>query len=200
MLQHIKRSSTVLLGVIENLITAAEMERGRLEYGSEVLDPVRLLQDACDRHRPSAVAKGVALHLSWGVDHEIPLMVQGDPRRYRHIFDHLIANAVKFTQRGEVVVEAHTIGDVFRLRITDTGIGMDQAAIDGLGVAFTQAFTRVMRRRYGGCGLGLAIVRHLIADQGGVFAIRSRPDHGTTVEIALPLTQAGIAEEFDDPA
>ena len=202
MLREVERSSLVLLRVVEDLITASDIDRGCLEFDGQPMDPCQVLREVCDRHRPASVAKGVPLLLEVTVPDGMP-MVLGDPRRTAQILEHLVINAVKFTGAGKIHITAclqeEPVGPLFRLAITDTGVGMTPAAIAALGVAFSQGFTRIMIRRHGGCGLGLAIVQHLVTDLGGTFAVRSTLGLGTTVEIAFLLAYGGIAEEFASP-
>src|SRR6185437_14785691 len=121
----------------------------------------------------------------------------GDPLRVRQILMNLIGNAVKFTERGRVVVEA-LIESVapdrttVQLSVSDTGIGMDAATVGKIFDPFTQA-DESTSRRFGGSGLGLAICRELAELMGGRITVESTPGVGSTFRVLLPL-ELGAAQ------
>ena len=143
---------------------------------------------------PQAQAKGVELTLF--VDDSVPGTLRGDEHRVRQVLTNLLANAIKFTDVGEVSVrvEAERPDDGhahLRVQVGDTGIGIAPQQLAQLFEPFTQADTSTTRR-FGGTGLGLAISRRLVAMMGGELTAESEPGHGSTFrfEIALVVVDA----------
>src|SRR6185503_14044746 len=123
--------------------------------------------------------------------------------RIRQVLMNLVGNAVKFTERGEVVVRADveaTGGDgaTVRLTVADTGIGMDATALSKIFEPFAQA-DETTTRRFGGTGLGLAICRELADLMGGRITVESQPGVGSTFQLALPFTLGDAIAPRDPP-
>ena len=192
------RSGTALLQVINDILDFSKIEAGKLEIERADFDLRATLDDVTDllAHR----ARGKALALDCRVGADVPACVRGDAMRLRQILLNLIGNAVKFTESGGVVVEAHwrqadtepaarAPGDACTLEfsITDSGIGIPREAIDGLFQAFNQVDGSTTRR-YGGTGLGLVICKQLVELMGGEIGVSSTPGQGTTFRFTLPFT------------
>ena len=129
---------------------------------------------------------------------DVPEQLRGDPGRFGQIITNLGANAVKFTDRGEVVVQAAlqaaTATDVvLRIDVSDTGVGIDSTTREQLFDAFTQADPSTTRR-HGGTGLGLAISRELVEALGGEIWLTSEPGQGSTFSFTVRL---GTVESTD---
>ena len=142
--------------------------------------------------RPAANDKGLQFRVRAATD--LPQWLTGDAVRIEQILHNLLNNAVKFTSSGsvELALEATAAGDglvTLTLRISDSGIGMDQGAIDRLFQSFTQADSSITRR-FGGTGLGLAICRRLVELMGGAIAVSSSPGSGSSFSVTLPLPLA----------
>ncbi len=151
--------------------------------------------------RPQATAKD--LKLDYRIDPELPFALRGWPHQLRQILTNLVANAVKFTDKGRisVVVDAIAVDSAkaaFSLSVRDEGIGVPAEAQEKIFDLFTQADGAVTRR-YGGTGLGLAIVKQLVELMGGNVALTSAPGKGSTftVELAFAREPEPTPDSFD---
>src|SRR3954451_2506538 len=158
------RSGETLLTVINDILDFSKIEAGKLELDMHDFDLREAVEDVCEMLAPQAHGKGLEL-MAW-IDDDVPATVNGDRARLRQVLTNLVANAVKFTERGEVAVRVRLArrGDaeaVVRFDVVDTGIGIAPAAMDRLFESFSQADTSTTRR-YGGTGLGLTISRQLV--------------------------------------
>ncbi len=188
------RSGESLLEIINDILDFSKIEAGKLELALTDFTLRGVVEDTLELLAPRAHEKG--LELSFHEVPGLPAMVHGDPLRLRQVLTNLIANAIKFTERGEVVVElqlgeaaagSRDIGLVFTVR--DTGIGIDADTLPRLFSAFTQA-NGGMSRRYGGTGLGLAISKQLIELMGGDIVVKSQPGIGSQFIVHVPVKPA----------
>ncbi|SDG98108.1 Signal transduction histidine kinase [Pseudomonas flavescens] len=186
-------STEHLLKVINDILDFSRIERGALELELISFNLSALLKTALQAFQHSAQQRGLALRLELA-DALPSLQVQGDPTRLRQILVNLIGNALKFTERGEVRVEAHwqaLDNQVlwFTCRVHDTGIGISSERLETMFDAFQQADNSISRR-YGGTGLGLPIARTLAERMGGTLKAESEPGRGScfTLEIPLPFS------------
>lgn len=186
-------STEHLLKVINDILDFSRIERGALELELISFNLPALLKTALQAFQHSAQQRGLALHLELGAALS-SLQVQGDPTRLRQILVNLIGNALKFTERGEVRVEAHwqaLDNQVlwFTCHVHDTGIGISRERLETMFDAFQQADNSISRR-YGGTGLGLPIARTLAERMGGTLKAQSEPGRGScfTLEIPLPFS------------
>jgi cell cycle sensor histidine kinase DivJ len=116
----------------------------------------------------------------------------GDPRAFKQIMLNLVANAIKFTERGgAVTVSAGVDGARLVIHIADTGVGIADDDLKRIGDPFFQAGT-TYQRRHEGTGLGVSIVKSLVALHGGEVTVQSKVDEGTTFTVALPLTPPAV--------
>ena len=178
---HIKRASTSLLGILSDLLDYAKTDAGQL-----VLEHVPLQLDAtlggiAVLSAPDAWARGI--ETVFAVAPDVPRVLRGDPTRLEQVLLNLVGNAVKFTERGEIVlsvaVAARSPGRVrLRFAVRDTGIGIAQEDQARLFEPFTQGDSAT-GRKYGGVGLGLSIARRLVALMGGSLAVESSPGRGS---------------------
>jgi PAS domain S-box-containing protein len=187
-----RESAQALLRIIDDVLDFSKIEAGRLELESTAFSLSGLIESAISTFRPQAAAKGLALEASIDAGSDDALV--GDPTRVRQILFNLMSNAVKFTERGGVVVRAGTapLGNG-RTRVTlaviDTGIGLDDAQRRRLFQPFGQADSSTTRR-FGGTGLGLSIVRRLAQLMGGDVTVASTPEAGATFTVSLNLEAA----------
>ncbi len=178
----IRSSAESLLGVINDILDFSKIEAGKLELEVVDFDTRPSIDEAADLLAARAHTKGLELVVA--VDTDVPGALRGDPGRIRQVLLNLLANAVKFTDRGEIVVRcsvASRHGDdvLIRFEVQDTGIGIEPQFQHHLFESFTQADGSTTRR-FGGSGLGLAIARQLAELMGGEIGVDSVPGQGST--------------------
>jgi signal transduction histidine kinase len=186
-LDVIRRSTTRLHALVEDLLLMAQIEAKRIELTLAPVDVQALAMRSIESARPAATEKGVTLELV--ADH--PPEVLADGVRIAQVIDNLVSNAVKFTNQGgrvTVTVQADDGGDGLRLTVADTGIGIP---LEEHGQIFSRFFRASTATRHAipGTGLGLAISRALIEQHGGTITLTSREGEGTDVTVLLRSTQ-----------
>jgi two-component system sensor histidine kinase/response regulator len=177
-----RRSGETLLALINDILDFSKIESGRQELEITVLDVREAVEDVVTLLADQAQRKG--LEIAARVPPDLPPALLGDPARLRQILTNLVGNAVKFTERGEVIVRVAVIEqgpDTVQLRfeVSDTGIGIPSDAQARMFQPFSQADSSTTRR-YGGTGLGLAICKYLVQLMGGEIGFDTRLGEGTT--------------------
>jgi signal transduction histidine kinase len=183
-----RQSGETLLSVLNDVLDISKIESGKLEIEAVDFDLARLLHEAHGAFAGLAEGKGLALRLD--VEPDAAGVYRGDPTRIRQILFNLLANAIKFTEAGEVRLTARREGEWLRLAVTDTGIGIDEAAQAAVFGKFSQADSSTTRR-FGGTGLGLAICRELAELMSGQISLTSVAGLGSCFTLALPLVRLG---------
>ena len=173
-----------LLTVISDILDFSKIDAGRMAVERVPVDLRSLIDSTGNLIAEQARAK--RLDLRTAVADAVPARLLGDPQRLRQVLLNLLSNAVKFTERGSVVLSAAAEDGRLRLRVQDTGIGIDPEAQARLFAPFIQADSSTSRR-YGGTGLGLAISRRLVELMGGGITLTSRAGEGSVFTIDLPL-------------
>ncbi len=200
--EHAEDSCKRLTSLLSDILDLSRIEAGRLDVRREPFSLGAVFEEVEVLLRLAAREKN--LSLTFDLDPAIPVRLSGDASRLRQILLNLVGNAVKFTPAGSVRVEAWRLADTGsgRIRIlfgvADTGIGIPD---DHLAAIFTP-FTQVdgsYSRRFQGAGLGLTIVRRLVALMGGSLAIESEPGVGTMVYCHLPFDPAVASAVEDRP-
>ena len=191
-------SSDQLLGVINDVLDFSKIESGKLELEDEALNLLATIEEACDIGAPRAREKGLELLVDLGDD--LPGWVRGDVTRLRQVLLNLVNNAVKFTDKGQVVVSAHMLEDfspdkgaLIEFRIKDSGIGIEPDRQAALFQSFVQVDASTTRK-YGGTGLGLAICKRLVRLMGGRVGLKSAPGRGSTFWFTARLGHAEAPE------
>lgn len=182
--------------IIDEILDFSKLEAGRLDFEHLPFSVEQVIASVVDLMGVKAAEKHLALAVRTGTDIPEPLM--GDPGRLRQVLMNLVSNGLKFTEAGSVTIATQLRGTKdqrahLEFTVTDTGIGIPDAAQKKLFRQFSQADSSISRR-FGGTGLGLAICSRLVAQMGGSIDIVSAEGHGTTVRFDIYL---GIATQDD---
>ncbi len=186
----IEDSGKVLLRLIDDILDLSKIEAGKLELDTIDFDLWKSVEEAVGEFSERARRKGLKLACRFSPD--LPRQLHGDPVRLRQVLSNLISNAVKFTDRGEIVVsvaEEEKASDpaLLRFLVRDSGIGIPPGAQQKIFGSFTQVDSTTTRQ-YGGTGLGLAICRQLVRLMGGEIGVDSEPGKGSTFWFTIRLT------------
>ncbi len=194
-LQTIERSGQSLLTVLNDILDFSKIESGRLDLEMQPVNLESCLVSCLHLFSPKAAEKNI--DLIYRLEPGVPTVIAGDPTRLQQIFSNLIGNAIKFTERGEVLVRVRQLPPGFPgaehappallFEVHDSGIGIEPEKVAALFQPFTQADSS-MARRFGGTGLGLAICRRLFELFNGRIGVDSQPSHGSTFWFWLPAT------------
>ena len=178
MIETIRNSGESLLTIINEILDFSKIEAGKVELEEQPFDLRKSIEDTMELLAPKAFEKGLKLLLH--IPPEVNRHVVGDITRLRQIFNNLIANAIKFTETGEVVisVEVNEAG-LYYFQVKDSGIGIPKDRLDRLFDSFSQVDASVTRK-YGGTGLGLAISKKLSELMGGSMWVESVKGKGST--------------------
>ncbi len=181
-LNIVQSNGDALLQLINGILDLARVESGRLSLEHVEIDPKAVTEQALETLAIRAHEKGLELIARFAPG--VPDVLIGDPLRLGQILINLIGNAIKFTQRGQVVVtvEPGEIADgacTLKFSVSDSGIGISRDQLDTLFNPFTQADSSTSRK-YGGSGLGLAIVKHFVELMQGTIDVVSQPGKGST--------------------
>jgi signal transduction histidine kinase/DNA-binding response OmpR family regulator len=195
----INTSGESLMTVINDILDFSKIESGRMQLESRSFNLQRCVEEALDLFAAQIRIKHLeAVYL---VAADIPLTLKGDAMRLRQVLVNLIGNAVKFTSRGEIVINVECVGkdeNGYRLQfaVTDTGIGITKEGIEKLFNAFQQVDTSTTRK-FGGTGLGLVISKRLTELMQGTMWVESTPGSGSTFFFTA-LLQVSTEAALDD--
>jgi len=193
----IQGSGESLLEIINDILDFSKIEAGRLELESIDFNLQQLVEDVVQLLASRAHAKRLELAILFAEKCNVHL--KGDPNRLRQVLTNLIANAIKFTDQGEVVINVSTLStdnrEVLTIAVVDTGVGISEESQKRLFTPFTQG-DGTTTRKYGGTGLGLAISKQLIDLMGGELHCESTLGKGSTFSFSVDLEKAGTAKRL----
>ena len=198
----VRRCAEGLLTVINDILDFSKIEAGRLTVETVGFNLRTVIEEVVEMAAPRAHEKG--LELTCDVPPGFPELLRGDPVRLRQVLENLVGNAVKFTEVGDVSLEARASYETpshvtLRLSVRDTGIGIPAERQAAIFESFTQADGSTTRR-YGGTGLGLTICRQLAELMGGKIQVASEPGTGSTFWLELTLEKAPATTEPPPPS
>ncbi|MEO5351632.1 MAG: PAS domain S-box protein [Magnetococcus sp. XQGC-1] len=181
-LDKVQAASNTLLRIINDILDFSKIDAGRLELEKAHFDLHLEVQRITDTFLIRAQQKG-GIRFMARIHHDVPRYLTGDSTRLSQVLTNLCDNALKFTERGEIVVEvllrqATASRVTVEFSVRDTGIGIHPEQIDKLFQPFQQADSSTTRK-YGGTGLGLAICRNLVEMMGGKMGVESAPEQGS---------------------
>ncbi len=188
-----------LLQLINDILDLSKVEAGRMDIHAERFPLTALLEDVQATFQPLTVEKG--LDFAVEADPEAPTELFTDRQRLRQVLGNLLANAVKFTEHGQVMLRVGLAdhlrddGEVLSFSVADTGIGIAPENLSTIFGAFQQG-DGTLSRRYGGTGLGLSIAREVGALLGGEITAQSELGQGSTFTLYLPCELPGAAADL----
>jgi two-component system sensor histidine kinase/response regulator len=198
MLQTMRSSADSLLDIINDILDFSRIEAGQLQVLKTQFSPVDLIDEICELLAPRAHERN--LELVCDIDPKVPEACAGDPLRLRQIVTNLLGNAIKYTEKGHVILRASAIaqpegGIQLRIEVEDTGFGIPEEQLQKMFEPFTQGESFESRKQ-GGTGLGLAITKQLVSLLGGEVNVSSKLGTGSKFWITVPFqVEKGAAVE-----
>ncbi len=197
----IQRSADALLTIINDILDFSKIEAGKMTVSPVDVNLRSLIEEVARLLAPRAHEKGLELSLS--IDPSLPLDVHADPVRLRQILTNLVGNAVKFTEKGEVITRVKLAGIdndriVAHFEVADTGVGIPEDQLQTIFESFTQV-DGTSTRRFGGTGLGLSITKNLVEIMGGQMGVTSEIGKGCTFWFDLTFDK-GLPSDEGVPA
>lgn len=189
-LQTLKKSGENLLGIINDILDVSKIEAGRLEIEYEPVILQEIFDNIFTVMEHAANEKNLQLHYS--IDDKIDFAIFSDPLRLSQVITNLVSNAIKFTAKGKISIEAKLKNkNTLQVIVSDTGIGIPKDKIKTIFDQYEQVRTKV-QKKYKGTGLGLAISKNLVELMNGTIVINSKINVGTNFVITLPFEKAAI--------
>ncbi|NQY63850.1 MAG: response regulator [Alteromonadaceae bacterium] len=189
LIEKTQDSYNSLLGLINDILDFSKIEAGKMTIENISMNIENMMKKAANICALKAHGKGLELIVK--MSHDVPRQVKSDPVRLQQILINLVSNAVKFTEKGHVLVdvcmakdEEHSDQKMLKFSVTDTGIGVDEEGRANLFQSFTQADSSITRK-FGGTGLGLSICKQLTELMGGKIWLDSELGKGTTFTFTI---------------
>jgi signal transduction histidine kinase/ActR/RegA family two-component response regulator len=183
----IKYSSQSLLSSVNDILDFSKIEKEELKLEFAPFEPIKILDQI--KNNATSVAKDKGVNIKYTIENEVPLYVNGDATRFGQIANNIINNALKFTNKGDVKINLNwkkTSGNQIKLelKVTDTGVGIPKEKMNSIFDSFSQESIN-NKRKFGGLGLGLFIVKNLVDLHKGTVDIKSQQGLGTICTIDL---------------
>ena len=196
-LEAIERNATLQARLVDDLLDVSRIVSGKLELETSAVDLTSIIDAAIDSVRPTLLAKGLETQLALARD---GVTVLGDARRLQQVVWNLLTNAIKFTRAGgRIDLRLEQVGRTARLSVKDNGIGIPADVLPHVFERFRQGDGSATRT-YGGLGLGLSIVHHVIEAHGGtVVALSEGAGRGAEVVVSLPVLEAANVPALETP-
>lgn len=198
-----------LVRLINNVLDVNSLTNNSFSLLNVAFSPVKVINQVATAFTPEVDKKGLSLDIQ--VSSNFPQLVKGDPTRFKQILEHLLSNAIKFSETGTISIVVNYDDAGLSVSVLDQGIGISEKQQQSIFDIFTQG-DESFTREFGGIGLGLTLCQKLVALMGGHITLHSILHHGTKIKVTLPLAiecadsidQAEIFEhepppEFDDP-
>lgn len=179
----ISQSGKILLGVVNNILDLTKLEIGAVELDEIPFEPEKLLKSMPKSFQYPLLSKGIEITVNCD---RLPRVLWGDTVRLTQILNNVISNAIKFTDKGGITIDATYELETLKLKVSDTGIGMTPAQLNKVFESFQQADSSTTRK-YGGTGLGLSIVKEILNLMNAKYEVQSEPGKGTTFFFEIPL-------------
>jgi signal transduction histidine kinase/ActR/RegA family two-component response regulator len=196
--RRLKEATRSLRGRISDLLDFAKMSSGRLETRIRAFQLDKLIDTALRDVEEALAERNLDVH--WEAGPELAQRIYSDPARLRQVLDNLLTNAIKYTERGGISIAAQLLpqAGLMRIEISDTGVGIDAAAMARLYEPFYRSpLTAAMAE---GSGLGLAVVRSLVDLMGGTIRFESTVGQGTVATVEVPIAEGSDGLVVDAPA
>lgn len=191
----IYESGNTMMALLNDILDISKIEAGQIVIAKTDVDLAHLLGGCLKLHHANTRNKGLELAFEW--DDRLPDRIVTDPLRLRQIVLNLLGNAIKFTEKGRIVLAARLEDGLVTIDVTDSGIGIAKDRLDDIFNPFEQA-DGATSRRYGGTGLGLTISRQLANLLDGSLVAASRTGMGSTFTLKLALIESDTAPEQND--
>jgi two-component system, sensor histidine kinase and response regulator len=194
-LETAQRCAYSLLGLLNDILDLSKIEAGKMVFERISFNVRAVLEDCVKSQKAKAQQKKIDLRFQ--ADPKVPFDILGDPLRVRQIVANLLSNALKFTDKGSVVVRLHGTVEpdgrlMLNMQVSDTGSGIPADKLPAIFEKFTQADGSITRK-YGGTGLGLAITQRLVEMHGGEVQVESTVGQGSTFTVTFPCELAPAA-------
>jgi PAS domain S-box-containing protein len=194
-LQKLTGAANHLMNIINDILDISKIEAGKIQLDAYDFDPAQMLTKVCEMVSDLVQTKKLAMTVTAEV---LPALVSGDGKRLSQVLLNILSNAVKFTQKGAVTVNAFTLSEdddsaVLRYEVRDTGIGMTREQVGRLFNEFEQADGSITRL-YGGTGLGMAISKKLLDIMGGTIGAESEIGRGSLFWVEIPMKKGAAVK------
>ncbi len=191
-----RKSGEALLSLVNDILDLSKIEAGQLVIEQIDFNLPRLVEEATDIYSLKTDEKGIELICQ--IVSDVPVWVKGDPGRLRQIILNLLGNAIKFTERGEIVLRVRKAPEqddpmFLQFSVIDTGIGIPASKLDSIFGSFNQVDSSTTRK-YGGTGLGLTISKRLTEIMGGQMWVESREGHGSSFHFTIKVKEGESIE------